>query len=886
MTNITQITSAPVQQLTPSPNFSRQVEFIQSIYRNMLAGGQRSILIGGETGIGKTSFVKQFSKMLGIPAIVVEVPHIVEEELINIPYVIYDVDGQTHFGNSEIELEKEANEEGVKDLKVVLAKSWLASHLAEIKKIGDTEYQTHVETKLGNVDRQLIDAINEEDPNLIGRVRSMFDRILFIDEYFRKTSPTIRNILRNILNGQIGNDNIPAGTYVLYASNLRDVEGSLDQQLGNESYDTPEFIPPSAAEWLNWTVGDAKNVNWHPDVVEAFKETVKDEDMGFRDLQAKVRTSPRRWTEIMLYINSLYPFESPREAGIAEMSLRKQFEGQQGKISSAYKTLAEILKKLIKKSGHTKIPRVTSDEWKDVLLQNVMVKQKLGSAKKYIPVIQGAPGIGKTSVVKAFEEPPYNMRVIPVLASTLTVDSVIGLPTTKLRDKEGKKLKPEEMETRFSEPPLYHEIMRKTKEADAGYYAELKILERQEELGGKTAEEVFREYKNQQFQYVIFFDELNRVKSANVFNSLRRLILEKEFNSRYKLPDECIVVGAMNPTDIAKSTAEMTDHFRDAIDLIDVEPSWPVLLNILKTNATNQLLNRPYPPAQESIDVAYKIIEGFPEKFSSKYQYNDEGVVTGEVKNHEFYISAKGVSSTFYIDPRAYTDTFKNIAVGYDIARESMLRKINKGQDLSDEEIKQQLTNGAFNALNDFFNNLFGSKFKGTEPAGFREAVRDYIESVVDIDLTVDRTRAGIGSIIDHALSSQSSLGDDDDFHAYMASFNTPEFVEDFESYLDKKLNLTKLGSNDENDQAQTEFVLDFLTNQSGGESLFKIVQLLIEGRKSNNYEYTMLDEVSKTIDSVYRQAMKTVGKVISDESVENLIDSYEKIHGMITNET
>lgn len=885
MTNITQITSAPTQTLTPSPNFSRQVEFIQSIYRNMLAGGQRSILIGGETGIGKTSFVKQFSKMLGIPAVVVEVPHIVEEELINIPFVVYDVNGQEHFGNTEIELEKQANEEGVKDLKVVLAKSWLASHLNEINKISDAEYQSHAETKLGNVDQQLIKAINEEDPNMINRIRSMYDRILFIDEYFRKTSPTIRNILRNILNGQIGNDNIPPGTFVLYASNLRDVEGSLDQQLGNESYDTPEFTPPTAAEWLNYTVGNAKNVNWHKDVVDAFRETVKDEDMGFRDLAAKVRTSPRRWTELMLYVNSLYPFESPREAGVAEMSLRKQFEGGQGKLSSAYKTLEEILKKLVKKSGHSKVPRVTADEWKDVLLQNVMVKQRLGSAKKYIPVIQGAPGIGKTSVIKAFEEPPYNMRVIPVLASTLTVDSVVGLPTAKLKDKEGKKLKPEEMQTQFSEPPLYHEIMRKTKEADAGYYAELKLLERQENLEGRTAEEVYKEYKNQEFQYVIFFDELNRVKSANVFNSLRRLVLEKEFNSRYKLPAECIVVGAMNPTDIAKSTADMTDHFRDAIDLIDVEPSWPTMLNILKTHATNQLLNRPYPPSQESIDVAYNIIEGFPDKFSSKYRFNDEGVQTSQVKNHEFYINAKDVSSTFYIDPRAYTDTFKNIAMGYDIARESMLRKINKGQELSDEEIKQQLTNGAFNAFNDFFNNLFGSKFKGTEPAGFRDAVKDYIESVVDVDLTVDRTRAGIGSIIEQALNSQSDLDSDDDFHSYMASFNTPEFVEEFETYIESKIELTKVNNSDDN-TAQTEYIIDFLSNKNNSESYFKIIRLLIDGRKSNNYDYTIVDELSKTTDSIYRQAAKIIGKTVSDDSVETLVEAYETIQGVLRNET
>ena len=118
-----------------------------------------------------------------------------------------------------------------------------------------------------------------------------------------------------------------------------------------------------------------------------------------------------------------------------------------------------------------------------------------------------------------------------------------------------------------------------------------------------------------------------------------------------------------------------------------------------------------------------------------------------------------------------------------------------------------------------------------------------------------------------------------------MSSFNTTEFVEEFDTYLDNKLKLTKFDSDDDNSQAQSEYVLDFLTNQSSGESLFKIVQLLIDGRQSNDYEYTIIDEISKTIDSVYRQAVKTVGKFVSDDVVENLIESYEKLQGMIDNE-
>jgi MoxR-like ATPase len=363
MTTISQVTAAPVQPLSPDANVDRQIEFLRKVIKNMTSMSGRKLLIGGDTGIGKTSFAKQFARMLGMPIVIIEIPHIVEEELINIPYIVYDADGGTKEGVEQIPVGT-PGESGVKDIKVVMAKSWLAGHLESINKMADMEYQTFVDTQLDTNSKNLLDIYIQEYPDDIKTVRSMYNRILFFDEFFRQSTPTIKNILRNVLNGQIGNDKIPPGTYTMYASNLSDAaHGAIDKQLGNEEYDEPEFKPPTAKEWLDYTVGQSTStINWHPDVVKAFQDAMSDAAVSYKDANTKIRTSPRRWSDIMIYVNSLYPFKTPRDAGVAQFVLRRQFQDDQRKTSPAYKILEYILNELIKKSGHRKIPVVSGEE--------------------------------------------------------------------------------------------------------------------------------------------------------------------------------------------------------------------------------------------------------------------------------------------------------------------------------------------------------------------------------------------------------------------------------------------------------------------------------------------------------------------------------------------
>jgi ATP-dependent Lon protease len=44
----------------------------------------------GPPGVGKTSFVRDFAEILGLKLITVEKPHLVEEHIINIPFIVFD----------------------------------------------------------------------------------------------------------------------------------------------------------------------------------------------------------------------------------------------------------------------------------------------------------------------------------------------------------------------------------------------------------------------------------------------------------------------------------------------------------------------------------------------------------------------------------------------------------------------------------------------------------------------------------------------------------------------------------------------------------------------------------------------------------------------------
>ena len=743
------------KSLYKSPDFQNQISLINSVIDNMLSGASKRLMIGGDTGLGKSSFVRQFAKIFGFPTIVIEIPHTVEEQLINIPFIVTDARGNTQQGYDRID---------ARGVTVELGTSYLASELKKMNKLSDAEYASEVKKYDSNL-QELIAAFEEENPGEIARIRARYNRILFLDEFFRQTTPAIRNILRNILNGRIGNDPIPAGTYVMYASNLEDVGGSMDPQSQHTSFINLEFKAPSKEEWLSYTVSRAlqSKVQLKKDVVDVFDKTLQDENISYNDIATGIRTSPRRWSEIFAYINNHYPFKSPETVGILITTIKRQFQTDEGTTSALYTVLNGMLEELTIKSNinPATVRTVSPTEWRQVLAQQIMTAADVGEMKKYVPVIQGLPGVGKTAIGEMFEDPPYNMRFIPILATTLTRDSVIGIP---LPEKEKEK-----MGVTFAAPELYIKIMNMIEEQDRDYFNELKEDEKSGELKGRTAEEVYKDYQNQRYKYLIFFDEINRVKDVSIFNSLRRLILEKEFNNQYKLPKECLMLGAMNPSDLG--TQPLTSHFRDAIDLIDVEPNWKDTLTFLKNQVIPYIksLNN---PSDISITTAEKIIEEFPKVFTDKKR--------GRTSN-EFYINAG--STEVYLSPRDYDNLFRELVSGIDRIVRSVSQKIKKNISFSNDEINSKIINVAIEKIKGTLSERFYQA--GMEiPLGFMDKVYKMLEDIVDVSLVKERTKAGLSSIFSEVLDGTTVLKDDFDFDNYMTGYTPATFTKDFNEFL------------------------------------------------------------------------------------------------------
>jgi MoxR-like ATPase len=747
-------TQQPAQSpVVANPKFDSQINFMGNVIDNMLSGANKRLMIGGDTGLGKTSFVKQFAKIFGFPTVIVEIPHTVEEQLINIPFIVYDTAGQKHQGYDQIEKEQ---------TRVELGSSHLASTLRKLSKVPDPQYPALINSYDPFV-QELIKQFEEANPGEIALVRSRYERILFLDEYYRQTTPAIRNILRNVLNGKIGNDEIPPGTYVMYASNLEDVGGSMDTQSQHTSFINKKFAAPSKEQWLSYTVSSAigKKVQFNQAVIDAFNKNLSDEHISYNDVDTGLRTSPRRWSEILLYINNAFPFKSPSEAGILLTTIKRQFQDDGKNTSAVFEVLRDIIVDLSVKSkiDPKVIKEVRPTEWRKVLAQQIMTSITVGESKKYVPVIQGLPGVGKTAIGKTFEKPPYNLRFISILATTLTRDSVIGIPLSD-DDKQQRGVK-------FAEPELYIMIKNQIKDALDNYKQRLSAEEKANELNGKTADEVYRDYQQQRYKYIIFFDEINRVKDISIFNSLRRVILEKEFNDQYKLPKEALILGAMNPTDLG--TQPLTAHFRDAIDLIDVEASWSDTIKYIKNYITPYLkkLNK---PSDISLETALTIIEQFPGTFSDKKR--------GRASN-EFYINV-GVEEV-YLSPRDYDNLYRELVAGIDRSTRKLSRQLDKGQSLADDAINSEIAESAFEKMEGTLSERFYQAQIG-DPPGFFDKVRQFLDSIINVSLTKSTKNLGLAGILSNMISTP--LKDSFDFDNYMASYMPATFRKDFDQFL------------------------------------------------------------------------------------------------------
>lgn len=652
--------------------------------------GLGGILLGGDPGIGKTTFVELFSDLTGISLITIEIPHIVEEHIINIPFLVYNPsNGSTQSGRSELH-DKNPNNNDEYDM--VLADSHLFTQITNSRTMPDAQYLQRMTDPNPNSNRdriaqQLFQRLggNEKTvPPSIAAVRNNFKCILFFDEYFREAPVRIRNILRDTINGNLGIHKIPSGTFIVYASNMQDA-GLESIPKNTQMSQRVEFQTPTTKEWFGWLERKYKNdpkVNLKPEVLKEFKKIVKDEDLSSNDVHSEVRTSPRRWEQLVIYVNQSLPVEDSNDAKALLTNVKNNFVNYEtGEHSALSKKVVEGVANLIKATSNIDIKANETSEgedWVDNLDHHVRQTMKSGNHRKYIPVVSGAPGVGKTSQIDKLAR-KHNLIAVPIDTSRLNPEDVIGMPIPGSRSEDQKEIK-----VKFTVPQLYDEIIREIKSATKDHFESLV-----DQYGEEKAKTEFYKWENQDWKYLIFFDELNRV-DKKTFNSLRRIILEKNFGPSsdesggvLTLPDGSVVVGAINPDQDTGGTESMTGHFRDVIDVINATPSWDKTRSFLLNKGNVGL-------SQESLDASMLVLDEFVKKFGDK-----KGDYS---KNQAPYFLSIGDGEAIYVSPREYEALFSNMASALDDTANEILSDPNmtaeEAKDIIGDEVGEYLESG------------------------------------------------------------------------------------------------------------------------------------------------------------------------------------------------
>jgi MoxR-like ATPase len=850
-------TKAPVKSIAPattttkaakvtkrvqvaSSNLDTRTKQLEQVMDNMLLSHGTGLMLAGSTGIGKTTFVKQLGRLMGLPVILVEAPHITEEHLINIPFIVFDPVSKT--GKSQSVNVSDQN------FHVQLGQSHLASELAQKKAVPDQTLINLMRSADANLKQLWHNMGGDENtiPPEIAQVRSHYRVVLFLDEYFRQTSANVRNILRGILNGRIGNDRIPTGTYVIYASNLTDVGQTIEEIPLNADFKKMEYQAPTKSEFMNYLTARFEKdtgVALKPEVIRAFDEALKDEHISHDDVNTEIRTSPRRWEQIILYVNASVPVKSEADAAALMANVKAQF--QQGEaVSSLYKVTEDAVRKIITATSGGQFAdakALAPKSWRDTLQHQIEAKIKLGDARSYIPVIAGLPGIGKTAQAADVAQ-KLNMLLVHVDCSTLSVDEITGIPVPK---QDGHK-----MAVQFSEPSLYQKIMNEIEEDTAAYMADPSV-----------SAERKKAFQNAPYKYLIFFDELNRVKSANVFNSLRRVILEKSFNDELHLPKETIVIAAMNPYD--KGTVELTGHLKDATDYLDTAPDWDASIKYWENSVlpSGKLASR----ADQSKTVALDVVKAFADTFATK-----KPLPGHDAASRKFFI--KMGDETLYISPREYTTLLLDLIAGVD-------RVVRKAASMESDEYQQALFEAAWTKLNSTLSWIM-DKHQIDSPQ-FMSMVKGWLKDYSAKFLIKSRQAASLEDMLDIVVSDPSKhLKDDLDFVNYVNNFELNQFAEDFENYLGKLFKAEKRPSDAILANTQPLKTMQDGKVQMTGDKINKVYYLVNELRQAaqaHDMDAAMVDRME---DSVTTAMGDLMGEDISDDEFAQML---EKVHDIFT---
>jgi MoxR-like ATPase len=767
--NPTGLTKEEIKRFTPNiASFHQTIDMFETIFRNMKNKKDTTqfpgVLLDGDPGVGKTTRMELFSQITGIQMITIETPHLVEEHIINIPFIVFKPStNQKEGGISKIK-DKEINDE---DYDIVLADSNLYSKMKNAIKTSDKDHLINIYKQSKDI-IALYEALGgtpTELPDDIKEVRDHFKVILFLDEYWRQTSERIRNMLRGVLNNKMGVHDIPNYVYFVYASNTKD-EG-LDPVPKNVQFKQPKVEAPSKEEWFSWFVlkfEENHKVKLNHKLIDRFHHILQDHHMSYQDEQTKIRTSPRRWEQLLLYINSSLPAKNEEDARSLLTNVATNFRDyESGQYSDLTKKVLEATATLIKETSHIDIEPLdinSSSAWRKTLEHQLEQKIKLGEYRKYVPILSGPHGVGKTAQAEAIAH-KLNLRYIHLHADTLQAEDVLGLALPKTNKKDNS------METQFSLPALYSYVMQKIKAEDEAYIEKIKKEDNYKELK--------KQYDEQPAKYLIFFDEFNRNK-AKVFNALRRVVLEKNFGvgndgKLMTLPKEAIVAGAINPDDIG--THPFTHHMKDVLDIIHTTGHWGSQVEFMKNHVKSSRAN------ELEHDLALQIITRFADKFHTK----DPDVALEERPFHY------DLGTDIYIAPREFSSLYKNVTGRL----HDELKKIYKldFQSMSSSEQAKIETNLRKKIFDEFKTDLAGIFFKNDDfdASEFMADVEEWIVHSPDIDFgenlfykkALDVKKSSLIDIIGDHLDGKATTNahKNQDFINFMMNVDLSKFRED-----------------------------------------------------------------------------------------------------------
>lgn len=833
----------------PAPQVNSRLKMLEHVLDNMRIAHGTGVMIGGSTGIGKTTFVKQVAKLLGLKLIVLEAPHITEEEVINIPFITID---NMHDVGKQTVVRVDAKKYGVQ-----LAKSHLATALQAANSISDQQYLKEMSSPTMDAStKELFHALGGSDdviPPEIARLRKKYRVILFIDEYLRQTTQNVRNILRGILNGRIGSDHMPAGVYVAYATNLSDVGSTIEQVPKNQDFKQIDMQPPSKDEFFRYLIGrfeKDEKVKLKPVVVNAFYSALTDGHISYDDLDAEIRTSPRRWEQIILYVNASVPVKDKEDAAALMANVKANFSSEKD-VSNLHKLVETIVRDIIRDTGGAALANtkaLDAGSWRETLQHQIEAKIKTGAARSYVPVVMGNPGIGKTAAMAQIAH-NLNMRLIDIDCSTLSAEDVTGIPIPREGErKDGKR----DMSVTFAEPSLYQRITEDMRHADEKF-----------ENDPNVSEEQKADYRKKKYKYILFWDELNRVNNSNVFNSLRRVILEKSFNDTVKLPDNCIMTAAMNPGD--KLTSELTGHLKDSIDLIDGQPSWAAFKSWFDNKIANDPDLEDYTLSAK--EMAKKILLGFIETFSIKVPMKTEDrPSTMSADELPFYIKVQGADA-IYISPREYFSMYGDILGGIQRGMDKNINDENVIGDNIMEKIEHTLK-------------WVLKKHDDTESPQLLLAVANWVKSKLKEFMIKKRTSVGLAGMIDATLEDNSKhLKDDPNFINYTRSFDNSKFVEEMTNYFDRIIN--------EEDDALKALLTDKHTKKSLEKDQIKLLDEMTDTISYIINEIKMAIKVNElsnqVLDGLESALVNSLDKNLTDDEIpdDTLKSVLDKIHDL-----